>query len=491
MTKTGKSLIWLVCVVVMLAAVQTRAQSNSPYKFQGGFPASNETIMRARDATDLRRAIEAYKFFFPTVATEAVMQQFEPHGAIPNKVGIIMPQDPEQQFSLANQDTPYVITVLDLKAAGPIVVDIPEGPYVGIVNDHNMEWIGDAGLIGPGQGKGEIDVILPPGYKGEVPKGFHPYYSKTWKVVLAVRILSATGSYEEALSYAHKLKLYPLKEAGKPSLFRVIDIAGKKAPLPILSWEKNMDYWRQLHAVIDAEPVTERYLVMLGMLAQLGIEKGKPFAPDKRLEQILTNASQIGFEEMNVSFFANPHPEIIVWKGRKWQWAPASGPLDPATKEFGSKNYRDLLSSDHYFWSSWGTSAAIGRREVGGGSLYCSWFADATKRYLHGGKNYQLTIPGPVPADLFWSVTVYDSETRCIINSGQGRGAVRLLHEKPKGNPDGSFDIFFGPDAPAGKKNQWVKTMPGKGWFAVVRMYGPQKPIFDGSYKLPDIVQLK
>ena len=105
----------------------------SEYSFTRGFPANEETIQQAQDATDLRRAIEAYKFFFPTVATEAVIQQFQPHGSIPNKVGIIMPQDPEQQFSVANQDTPYIIATLDLKLSGPMVIDIPAGPYIGLV----------------------------------------------------------------------------------------------------------------------------------------------------------------------------------------------------------------------------------------------------------------------------------------------------------------------------------------------------------------------
>ena len=115
---------------------------------------------------------------------------------------------------------------------------------------------------------------------------------------------------------------------------------------------------------------------------------------------------------------------------------------------------------------------------------------DSTGTYLDGAKNYKLTIPGPVPAKLFWSVTVYDSETRTIINTDQGRGAVRLMFEKPEANADGSFDINFGPNAPAGKEDQWVKTIPGKGWFTYVRMYGPEEPLFDGTYKLPDIEKL-
>ena len=117
-----KNLAWksilCACIFATLGGGPLFAQE-SPYSFTRGFPANDETIKMAQDATDLRRAIEAYKFFFPTVATEAVIQQFKPHGAIPNKVGIIMPQDPEQQFSVSNQDTPYIIAVLDFKRVRP------------------------------------------------------------------------------------------------------------------------------------------------------------------------------------------------------------------------------------------------------------------------------------------------------------------------------------------------------------------------------------
>ncbi|MDX2433017.1 MAG: DUF1214 domain-containing protein [Desulfobacterales bacterium] len=168
-----------------------------------------------------------------------------------------------------------------------------------------------------------------------------------------------------------------------------------------------------------------------------------------------------------------------------------SGPINAKLKEFGNENHRDLLASDHFFFQAWGTTAAGGIRKVGAGSIYFSSMKDSTGTYLDGAKNYKLTIPGPVPAKLFWSVTVYDSETRTIINTDQGRGAVRMLFEKPQANADGSFDIHFGPNAPAGKENQWVKTIPGKGWFTYVRMYGPEGPLFDGSYKLPDIELIK
>ena len=339
----------LVCGLNLYA--QDQQAADSPYAFKRGFPANAETIQRAEDATDLRRAIEAYKYFYPTVATEAVMQQFQPHGAVPNKVGIIMPQDPEQQFSVANQDTPYVIAVFDLKKAGPLVIDVPEGPYIGLIDDHHMEWFGDMGTIGSGKGRGEKNLLIPPGYEGDVPDGYTPHYSRTWKSVLAMRVVVPTGDYHDAVQLARKLKVYPLSEVGKPSSYKIVDVKGQPAPLPMLKWEKSLDYWRQLHAVISEETSQQRHRLMSGMLDAIGIRKGDDFAPDARMEALLMKAAQTGWSEMNVAFFANPRPERLIWKNRKWEFIPLAGPLDPETKDFGTANYRDLLANDHYFLS--------------------------------------------------------------------------------------------------------------------------------------------
>ena len=131
-----------------------------------------------------------------------------------------------------------------------------------------MSPVADLGTIGAGKGKGERNLILPPGYDGEIPEGYYPYQSDTWEAVLAVRVMSKTGSYDESVDLAQKVKVYPLSEAGKPSSFKLVDVNGQKAPLPMLSWETSMDYWRELHAVVDRETVqmkTSRYAWYVGI----------------------------------------------------------------------------------------------------------------------------------------------------------------------------------------------------------------------------------
>ncbi|MGO8749466.1 MAG: DUF1254 domain-containing protein [Thermoguttaceae bacterium] len=280
----------------------THAQTaKSPLKFERGFPAAG-TAEQAYAAADLRRAIEAYKFFYPTISTEAVMQQGLAAGARVNEVGIVMATSPRQQFGGANADTPYAISTMDLKAAGPMVVELPPGPLIGFVDDHNMRWVHDMGTIGPEKGQGGKHLILPPDYTDTVPEGYYIARSKTWKVVVFVRIVPLGGNIAKAIEAVNGVKLYPLSKADQAVTHRFIDVSARTMPLPLLAWEDNMDYWRQLHAVIQTETAPAEFRPMLGMLASLGIEQNKPFNPDARTQRILEEAARTALAEMRVVF---------------------------------------------------------------------------------------------------------------------------------------------------------------------------------------------
>jgi hypothetical protein len=297
------------------------------------------------------------------------------------------------------------------------------------------------------------------------------------------------GDVAKALQAVNGIKVYPLAKAGEPVAHRFIDVSAKTMPLPILTWEDKLDYWRQLHAVIQAETALDEFRPMLGMLAQVGIEQGKPFNPDARAQRILEEAAYTALAEMRVVFYASRNPARIAWKDRSWEWFPLR--LTSAqTGDFGVPAFLDLESSDGYFWLGYGVSAAIGKPAVGAGSVYWLACRDGTGAYLDGGKTYKLTVPGPVPGKLFWSMTLYDVDTRCLIATDQDRAAIRSLIDNPQANADGSFDLYFGPKAPAGKEAMWVKTIPGKGWWSGFRIYGPQAPAFDGTWKLNDIEEV-
>ncbi len=130
------------------------------------------------------------------------------------------------------------------------------------------------------------------------------------------------------------------------------------------------------------------------------------------------------------------------------------------------------------------------RRSPGAGSLYWLGVRDSSGTYLDGGKTYKLTVPLPAPAKLFWSVTVYDAETRSEIKTDQGYAALRSLFEL-KDEKGSAADLYFGPTAPPGKERQWIKTTPGKGWFTYFRIYGPEASAFNGSWKPGDFEEVR
>lgn len=468
-------------------ATSSSASADSPYKFERGYPAAG-TAERAYNDTDLGRAIEAYKFFYPTVSSEGLLQDFATDK--PNQGGIKVAAGPRHQLLTGNGDTPYGIGGLDLNVDGPMVVELPAGTFIGFVNDHNMRWVLDMGTNGPDKGQGGKHLILPPNYQGDVPSGYYVGKSETWKVLFAIRSLSSDGNTTKALQAFDGVKIYPLAKAGKPVTFQFVDMTNKTLPSHLLAWEDNLNYWKQLKAVLDSDTTPTQFRAMYGMLQSLGIEKGKPFNPDTRMISILEMAINTALAEMRVNAYANREPEVIVWSDRNWEWIPLRQ-LNATTKDYGVAAFQDLQATDNFYFPAIGASASMGKREPGSGSIYFAGLRDNSSAFLDGGKTYKLTIPGPVPGNLFWSATVYDVDTRSMIATDQDKAVLGSLKTKFQPNPDASIDIYFGPKAPAGKEDQWIKTIPDKGWFLYFRIYGPQAPAFDGTWKLNNIVEMK
>jgi hypothetical protein len=126
------------------------------------------------------------------------------------------------------------------------------------------------------------------------------------------------------------------------------------------------------------------------------------------------------------------------------------------------------------------------RRRVGFGSLYWLAAKDNAGAWLDGGQSYRLGVPLPVPAQLFWSVTAYDAETRSEVVADLGSAALRSLTDNLAAEGDNAAELYFGPEPPPEGSSNWVQTVPGRGWFAYFRVYGPGEPAFDGSWRPGD-----
>lgn len=254
-----------------------------------------------------------------------------------------------------------------------------------------------------------------------------------------------------------------------------------------LKWEDNLQFWEVLHRVIDSEPIVEKFLPMYGVLSALGIEKGKPFAPDERMKSVLERAAKAARDQMLVSAFASTRPDRLAWPDRRWEWVG----LVPGSAQFETPGGIDLETRDRWFIQAIVTSPAMFRRAPGAGSLYWLATRDKTGAYLEGGKTYRLAIPQPVPNKLFWSVTVYDAQTRSEVQTDRNKAALRSMFELKDVNGSAPVDLYFGPEAPAGREAHWIKTVHGRGWFAYIRIYGPEQAAFDGSWKPNDIEEMK
>ncbi len=459
---------------------------NCGYEFINGYP-TEATIQKAYYDADLSRAIQAYKFFYPTVSGEAILEGNLAIGIKPNLISGTLDTKPQQIGFTLNSDTPYAPLLLDL-SAGPMVVELPASPLIVVAMDVNQRWVADMGIPGPDAGKGGKHLILPPGYKGKVPaSGYHIWNSSSNNLTVGVRSLPVGGDVAAAIERMKTVKIYPFDSKVKVASLQWIDLTGKPQNTTPLEWETNMKFWEVLAKVIDREPVVDLYRAYYGELAVLGIVKGQPFAPDARMTSILEKAAKMANAQMRVQSFADRRPDRVAWTDRQWEWVG----LCPDNGDFNAPSYIDLTAREVWFYQAIGASPAMFRRQAGQGSLYWLGLRDNRGIYVDGAKNYKITVPQPVPAGLFWSVTVYDSDTRSQIDTDQGYAALRSMFELKGFAAEPSVDLYFGPNAPAGKEKQWIKTIPGKGWFVYFRIYGPQASAFDGSWKPGNIEEVK
>jgi hypothetical protein len=462
------------------AALAQSQPSDSAARFERGYPDAS-TARRLRDEAALQRAIVAYRFWYPTVSVEGIFNGNREAG-IPDSTAMgIASTGPRQVGFTLNSDTPYGSATLDV-AAGPMVIEVPPGPYIGLVNDHHQGWVLDLGLPGPDEGRGGRHLVLPPGYAEQVPAGYHLGRSATNKLLFAVRAMPVGGDIPAALDALQRVRFYPLAAANNPPAITYTDTTQRQMDSTCLRWEDNIQFWQVLHRVAQEEPLAERFLPMYGLLAELGIEKDKPFAPDVRMRGILERAARMGRDQLLVSAFASDRMDRLNWPDRQWEWVG----LVPGGAQFETPSGLDLEARDRWFAQAIVTSPAMFRRNAGAGSLYWLSARDKTGAFLDGGRNYWLSIPGPVPGKLFWSVTVYDAVTRSQIQTEQNKAALRSLFELKDVVQDASVDLFFGPQAPAGHEQRWIRTAPGRGWFAYIRIYGPEQAAFDRSWKPGD-----
>jgi len=333
-------------------------------------------------------------------------------------------------------------------------------------------------LTGPDKGKGGKYLVLPPDYKGEVPEGYFPIRSDTVTVFWLFRGLSEfQGKKLDPVAILKAMRIYRLDEEDNPPATSWINMAGMKIDLtPDLGY----GFWEVLANSLQTLNVRPEDRVFVGWLATLGIEKGKPFAPDERMKKILTQSAEMGRTMAMTATFNSRYPEAILYPGTQWRRV-FPGP----NVNFEYPDYIDIDGRLSYTYSAIFTQAAMASHTPDFGQSYALSSRDSQGDLLVGQSTYRLHLAANVPASTFWSVTVYNLADRSMIANDQKKPALDS-GQKLRVNPDGSTDLYFGPKVPEGFESNWVQTDPGKAWWVWFRWYGPTEPFFDQSWKLTD-----
>lgn len=432
----------------------------------------------------IARAREIAVWGLPAVSTRGIVQSIprDLGGTFNDVIFTSAPLEPRHAFLTANNQTPYVVTTLNLRT-GPAVVELPPaGEKAMLFGSAVNAWqrpIADVGPAGADAGRGGKYLFLPPAYDGTVPDGYFPVPTDTYTVLVALRPIARNGgTLAETVAYAQTMKVYPL---GKP------EAAGRYIDAFPLAWDTlpryDLSFFADLAAIIDEEPLQAHDAAMLGLAASLGIEQGRPFRPEGMIKGALEEGIQSAYAYLRHALETPGGSFRPFWPGRRW------GEFALTEQEnFTFLVDGKLLIDERAFFYYWATMLPC---KLGAGTFYLASIWDGAGKLLDGRKTYRLTIPANPPARDFWSVIVYSRQTNAFIQGDNNRvGSSSYDAATLEWHADGSVDLFFGPEAPAGKAANWIPTA-GEDFFLIFRFYGPEEALFAKTWRLPDVEEVR
>jgi hypothetical protein len=395
--------------------------------------------------------------------------------------------DSKALFLTPNTTSVYMMLWLEMKKDEPMVIETPPD-VLGIIDDHWFKYVTDFGRLGPDKNKGGKFLILPPGYEGNVPEGYHVAKSNTYGNWVIWRGFQMDGSTKPAVDTTKKLvRVYPLSQKDNRPKMKFVNVSGKS-----FNTIHRMDFeiFNEINEVVQLEPSVGENPEILGTLAAIGIKKGQRFLPDSRMKGILSEAADIGAATVR-SIIAKPRSkDFYIYPGKSKVW---TNPFE-ATKgnhEFLVDGAHQLEARAGFHFYATGITPAMTFKIIGKGSKYAIAYTDAEGNFLNGSKTYKVHVPPNPPAKDFWSFTLYDNQTRSMLQTDERFPGIDNNKPGMIQNADGSWDIYFGPEAPKDQENNWVQTIPGKGWNMLWRVYGPTDPWFDKTWRPGDPEMVK
>jgi hypothetical protein len=426
--------------------------------------------------------------------------------------------DAKSLFLTANADTVYFWTFVDL-TKGPVVIE-PPLESLAIVDDMWWRYITDMGAPGPDRGTGGRYLIVPPGYDGPLPDGgYFISRSRTNRVTILGRCFLENNDPKPAADRIKaQLKIYPYAPGGygtsiadfltgkaklgqlaQPGSVRFVEGTGKAMnTIP----PNDYSFYEFLNEAVQDEPASALDPEIAGSFAAIGIVKDKPFNPDARLRKILEQSVATANAVSRVITFRPRPEEGFAYYGPSSQWVNTlyvggynfMSPPPRITRESVQPSFDDgarkLDSRTAMFYVATGITPAMVMYLPNIGSAYLGAFLDSKGQALDGGRSYSVTLPKNIPAAKFWSFTLYDNQTRSMLDTPQRfprAGSQSCPSPAAVANEDGSMTVYFGPKAPVSKESNWIQTMPGKGYFVMLRLYSPLPPFFDKSWRPGEI----
>jgi len=497
--------------------VQTRIGT---LEYKDGAP-TEETAAKVFDTLAFTRALNVYNNSFRGASAYAIRKGLMSIGAEDNTVVIFSElMDAKSLFLTANADTVYYMAVVDL-TEGPMVVEQPP-KGLGTINDMWFSWIIDIGFPGPDRGEGGKYLLVPPGYNGPLPEGgFYIAKSHTTRVLYAARSFLVDNDPKPAVDLIKKnIKIYPYTPGGVgTSIATALEGKVRLERNPAVPETKFVEasgksfntippsdnaFYEMINENVQQEPTDSYDVELAGQLAAIGIVKGKPFKPDARMKKILTDAAAVGAatgRALNWRF-GKPHPDWSYYEGSAWgnmlweggynfETPPPMITKDGMFKPFPPTGARTLDSRIAFYYAYTLDSPGMIMRIPGVGSQYLMGFLDAKKNPFDGAKTYKVTLPKNIPARAFWSLTLYDNQTRSMLDTPQRfprAGSQSYPSPAAEASADGSTTIYFAPKQPEGvKRGNWIQTDPKKGWFTLLRLYSPLEPFFTKEWRLSEI----